>query len=257
MATAETAEKKDRYEELMKSHPLLFARWKLPMTQTCMCWGCECGPGWYEPLKKMADQLEAINLTTGKEWGFIVRGDQLKQKMGYLHFYNSIEQRPLAIFSVLALPFDVLEKLFWTRHFECKGRVDDGNGKFHFEWRPKFRYAIYSMFHRAANWVRWLATKDGWKQNVIRDTIDVLVNKIVREAENDCYNVCEDCGRQIGTDWSPRCETQGWISYVCEDCAKKHGGVYAKLDGKTVEKRFFRNGEDVTEELKEDRKNEG
>lgn len=69
-----------------------------------------------------------------------------------------------------------------------------------------------------------------WKQEVIYNYMFDEATKIVKDAEAECYNICEKCGHQIGTNWSPRCETTGWITYICDDCAK---------NGKT---RYYKNG---------------
>ena len=79
------------------------------------------------------------------------------------------------------------------------------------------------------------------EQEVISNAVDVTAKRLIRIAEDECYNTCEDCGRQIGTTYSPRCETTGWITYLCEDCAKKHNKNYIKDDsiynnGKFVKK---------------------
>ena len=66
------------------------------------------------------------------------------------------------------------------------------------------------------------------EQNVIREYIGNEADKYVREAEDECYRVCERCGTQIGTTYSPRCITSGWVSYICEKCAKEKNAVYTK-----------------------------
>lgn len=55
--------------------------------------------------------------------------------------------------------------------------------------------------------------------------------RLVKRAEDECFCKCESCGRDIGNEWSPRCETPGWITYKCEDCIPE-GSRYRK-DGKT------------------------
>ena len=80
-------------------------------------------------------------------------------------------------------------------------------------------------------------------QEVMIEYLEAEADKIIREAEDECYNTCEECGSQIGTDWSPRCETSGWIRYICSRCAEtidKCGYVRtyfkngAKYQGKTL-----------------------
>jgi hypothetical protein len=36
---------KELEEQLYNKYPKLFKERSLPMTQTCMCWGIECGSG--------------------------------------------------------------------------------------------------------------------------------------------------------------------------------------------------------------------
>jgi hypothetical protein len=66
------------------------------------------------------------------------------------------------------------------------------------------------------------------EQERIKNLMDRRAEMIVRKAEDDCYKVCEECGCQIGTLWSPRCETRGWITYICDRCAEKHNAEYIK-----------------------------
>lgn len=46
--------------ELVKNHPHLFADRFGDLRSTAMCWGFECGDGWYELLKEAADKLEPL-----------------------------------------------------------------------------------------------------------------------------------------------------------------------------------------------------
>ena len=74
--------------------------------------------------------------------------------------------------------------------------------------------------------------------------------KRVRQAEADCYNTCEKCGNQIGTDWSPRCETTGWINYLCDECAAKHNNFYFKNGAKWQGNKMIMTREEVNAERK-------
>ena len=75
----------------------------------------------------------------------------------------------------------------------------------------------------------------------VRNCIELLdrkARKIVQELEVKCEGICERCGHQIGTSWSPTCQTLGWITYICDDCAEKLGQNYLKngelWNGKTL-----------------------
>lgn len=160
----------NKYNSLMEEFPLLFREKDLPMNMTCMCWGIECGIGWYQPIYKLCCKLESLNEFFFKQHGFIVKADQVKEKMGTLHFYWS---------------FDKAEpgKFGWTPELEE-------------QWnRPRYIH--------------------------LRDAVCDIVQKAVNTAEDECFRTCEHCGRTIGSIFSPRYETVGWISYICEDCLKK------------------------------------
>lgn len=64
------------------------------------------------------------------------------------------------------------------------------------------------------------------ESKVICEWLYEQANAYIKEAEKECYNRCEDCGMTIGEDWSPRCQTHGWISYICKKCAQKSESDY-------------------------------
>ena len=80
------------YNKLMGEFPILFRDRNKPMTQTCMCWGIECGIGWYEPIYNLCCKLESLNEFFFKNNGFIVKADQVKEKYGCLTWYWSFDK---------------------------------------------------------------------------------------------------------------------------------------------------------------------
>jgi hypothetical protein len=49
--------KKELDEKLCSEYPLIFADRNKPMTETAMCWGFECGDGWYHLLDNLCRLL--------------------------------------------------------------------------------------------------------------------------------------------------------------------------------------------------------
>jgi hypothetical protein len=45
-------------EKLYNKYPKLFKERSLPMTQTCMCWGLECGSGWFDIIDRMCSLVQ-------------------------------------------------------------------------------------------------------------------------------------------------------------------------------------------------------
>ena len=59
------------------------------------------------------------------------------------------------------------------------------------------------------------------EQIVLLHYANDVATEYVRQAEDECYCVCEECGTPIGTEESPRCCTTGWIAYICRNCAMR------------------------------------
>ena len=80
----------DKY--LVKKCPTLFADRNASMQTTCMCWGFECGDGWYQLLKEACFKLEPIMASLKEKdpegwWHGFYRASQIKEKYGTLRFY--------------------------------------------------------------------------------------------------------------------------------------------------------------------------
>ena len=94
-------------------------------------------------------------------------------------------------------------------------------------------YACYKV----ESWLLGLYSANLNRQAIGAEALEDFVEKAIRETEDACHSTCEECGSSIGTDYLPRCETLGWITYICERCAKKRGVKYRKGNG------IYRNGE--------------
>ena len=69
------------------------------------------------------------------------------------------------------------------------------------------------------------------EQIVISRSFDIEVSNLVSKTVDICYKTCERCGARIGDKYYPRCETHGWISYICDKCAVKSESIYM-MNGK-------------------------
>jgi hypothetical protein len=148
----------DKY--MCKTYPKIFRQRNLPMNQTCMCWGFDIGPGWYELLDQMCKKLQLLDDLLGIE----TIATQVKEKFGGLRFYNNIS---------------------------------------------------------SANYQSFILTEKQ-REEVIY-TLWEIINDITSRAEEQSYNICEQCG-DYG---SPN--DGGWIVTLCEKCrAKREKKAYNK-----------------------------
>jgi hypothetical protein len=94
-------------KKLCEKYPKIFAQRGLPMTETCMCWGFDCGDGWYWLIDNLCHAIqsyvdsrnEMIRIRTEiddsalkpglREPKLQVEATQVKEKFGALRFYIS------------------------------------------------------------------------------------------------------------------------------------------------------------------------
>lgn len=274
---------KTKYQQMIESCPMLYAQHKLPMSETCMCWGIEAGKGWFAPLNKLSQRLERLNEFYKKD-RVVIQASQVKEKFGTLRFY----------YDIVCLPTPFNQKIingirsavnFIKKHvkFEYKHIVDkesyiseewdeiskedydkqkireyasnkfgwkfkEENGKYYRNAEvfhaTKSRYVLQN--HKFLNWIinelSAIAAKLTYyepseRQNIICLALDEEAAELIRKCEDECYDYCEDCGRQIGVSYSPRCQTKGWVRFICDSCAKKlKPGTYL-IDGKDPTKK--------------------
>jgi hypothetical protein len=81
--------KQELDNQLCEKYPKIFADRHKPMTETCMCWGFECGDGWYNILDQLCNNIQHyIDWKNRKEEVVPqVVAEQVKEKFGTLRFY--------------------------------------------------------------------------------------------------------------------------------------------------------------------------
>lgn len=69
---------------LLLKYPKIFRQKDLPMSETCMCWGIECGRGWYHLIDNLCYHLQQLTDNDGHPQIEFV---QVKEKFGSLRIY--------------------------------------------------------------------------------------------------------------------------------------------------------------------------
>ena len=91
---------------LLKTYPGLYRQHKLSMRETCMCWGFECGDGWFKLLDALSRKLVKIYPE--------LQATQVKEKYGTLRFYTG------GMPEVLEIPvFKTIELACWKSARTC------------------------------------------------------------------------------------------------------------------------------------------
>lgn len=246
-------------EETIQMCKILYCQKDLPMTKTliCICFGWECGQGWHEILKRLSCELEALNLLYYDKYKVRIQADQVKEKFGTLRFYYSIvcdnyNEIGIEAIKVINLFEDKKDNGYFGLKYvtDEKGHTTNKvvkDGKTVSVWHPPKQYIEvtqhkeeYDQMKAASEAAQKRLAESGYdeitlEQKVIMEYLDSEASARIRKAEDECYSTCEHCGRQIGTEWSPRCESTDWITYICEKCAEK-----SDKDGRTIA--YYKNG---------------
>ena len=74
---------------LCEKYPKMMVNRNLPMTETCMCWGFDCGDGWYNILNQLMGNIQHHIDWKNRNSEVVpqVTLDQVKEKFGTLRFY--------------------------------------------------------------------------------------------------------------------------------------------------------------------------
>lgn len=73
-------------KKLVAAFPNLYRNRDGSMKETAMCWGFECGDGWFNLLWDLSSKLEALIVALGPT-EYPVCASQVKEKYGTLRFY--------------------------------------------------------------------------------------------------------------------------------------------------------------------------
>ena len=284
------------YLDTIERCKILYKDYYRPCTETCMCWGFECGEGLKRPLDNLSDMLESLNIQYYSKYRVRIQADQVKSKLGFLRYYYSVVTDLPWYCTFLGKPFKTIgNRLKYKINYKMIRINDEPNhdeieeselkditndqefeeykkkynyskityekkdgkyykytkyikvGKSHYEPSShKVLYKLYHLMYKISSILTWYKNPTR-EQEIVSNVLNLTAEKLIRIVEDECYNTCEECGRQIGTTYSPRCETTGWITYLCEDCAKKRNKNYIKDDsvynnGKFVKKVYESHG---------------
>ena len=81
--------KRENDEYLCKVYSKMMVNRNKDMMETCMCWGFECGDGWFQILNQLMGNIQHHIDWKNKDGEVVpqVTLDQVKEKFGRLRFY--------------------------------------------------------------------------------------------------------------------------------------------------------------------------
>jgi len=191
-------------EKLCKKYPKIFANRYGDMRTTCMCWGMDCGDGWYQIIDSLCSNLQWNTDHNNKD--YIMKNTLLRKLIPFL--------------------IKIAHKIPGTYKLN-RGKQQNPLVKLRgflvstlSEWRSKQEF-IYTESHR---YPQIVASQVKEKFGGLRFYVEGATERqyaVISFIESLSYQVCENCGsmKDIG-------QTQGWISTICKECNDKNPDKY-------------------------------
>lgn len=82
--------RKELEDKLREAATQFLAEMDLDAMESCMAWGIECGDGWYMPLKRFCEAVEAMNSASPDK---VIVAKQIKAKFGEMTVYWGLEEK--------------------------------------------------------------------------------------------------------------------------------------------------------------------
>jgi hypothetical protein len=175
--------KQELQNKLFEKYPKIFRQKDLSMNETCMCWGIECGDGWYWLIDNLCSQLQwDIDHNSKKS---VIKNKILR------NFAEFIRKKHLK------LSWKYGKYLWKTYRY-----LQDNYKKIEIKTIPQIE-------------TTQVKEKFGGLRFYTNDVTEEQ-HAIISWAESLSYHICEYCGttENIGI-------TQGWLSTICKDCYSK------------------------------------
>lgn len=188
--------KKEYDEYLCKTFPRMFANRYKPMTETCMCWGFDCGDGWYDIIRTLCGSIQS-------------RINWQRQSRARVIQYNRCLQRALKGDKAGLIWFYTYSDAGPTEHTYKEVEKAIANPNFR-KVPEKIDQVVVDQVKEKFGTLRFYYTGGD-------DTIDGMVQ--MAESMSAC--VCEECG-------NPGTQTRGgWIRTLCDQHKKPREVTYA------------------------------
>lgn len=187
----------EKDNQLCRNYPILYKDRYASMYATCMCWGFECGDGWFDLLDELSGKLEAMNDR--------MRDEALSRRGRTARFSMWLASL------VWDKPLDLLCDDVCNSAYKPHGQS---------WWKTQYRRFVgwFSEFLRPfprPNYILAVQVKE--KYGTLRyytNTFDDEADGHIRDAEKKSEKTCESCGKP----GKPR--GGGWIRTLCEECNK-------------------------------------
>jgi hypothetical protein len=187
-------------EKLYTDFPELFQEHKMDMSQTCMCWGLDCGDGWEPIIRHMCEVLNSKSAAAIRKKDAYPYQDKLEV---WLHNKCRMIER------LLHIPHGTLYQARYDKYKKFKGF----GVKF---TQIKEKFGTLRVYHDVYNLYTPEEVEDV-DTEVLKTAYERYcgyVNGVLSFAEQLSEHTCEKDGKP------GKLNTKGWWKTLCADCIK-------------------------------------
>jgi hypothetical protein len=183
-------------KKLVKKYPKIFADRYGDMCTTCMCWGFECGDGWYWLIDALCSNLQWNTDNNNKD--YVIENKLLRRLIPFL--WRNCQKLP-GKYNLNRKK--QINPLVIIRSF-LLGLIHD--------WRKSLKFIYIESNRYPQITAVQVKEKFGGLRFYVHSASDSQ-HAIINWAESLSYRICENCGssKNIGS-------TQGWLRTLCIEC---------------------------------------
>jgi hypothetical protein len=199
---------------LCEKYPKMMVNRNKGMQETCMCWGFECGDGWFNILDQLMGNIQHHIDWKEKQRNWAIR-------------YNEIATAGRS--GNVELFADMCATEFGDKNLSAdyvKERCEEMIKNPLRDVPEPVQQVTLDQVKEKFGTLRFYYTGG-----------DDYIRGLVSMAESMSGVTCEGCGAQAKTNW-PKSENGGiggWVRTICEPCEEKRAKAYAEYHEKEVE----------------------
>lgn len=190
--------KKELDEKLCTKYPKIFVNRNGDMKDTAMCWGFDCGDGWYPIIDRLCSNLQWNTDNNNKD--YVIKNLKLRILIPFL----------TKIIQKITGKYNLNRKKQWNPLVVLRGFL---LGRLY-----KLRQSIEFTYVESGTYPQVVASQVKEKFGSLRFYVEGASPQqyaVIEFVETLSYHICESCGSSLNVG-----HTQGWISTLCEECGK-------------------------------------
>jgi len=198
---------------LFEKYPKIFADKDKSMQETCMCWGFECGDGWFAILNGMCSNIQ--NWVDNPEWVckdpiWLRKAKAIATRICWnravMNFFSWVYLRNVPKMYSSTDPKALHYSVKWKEYQKWQNRL---------QWDSKYKKPPIDPYRQVVA----LQVKEKFGTlRFYRCGGDDYIRGVVSMAESMSRHTCETCG---STDKTVKPNPGNWIAIRCDKCRKK------------------------------------